>query len=92
MKYLIYETKQYKKSFKKIKKQDKKFKQELSIVINILASNKKLAQKYRDHPLTGELKIFRELHVRPDLLLMYRKEEDSLILYLVNLRSHSELF
>jgi mRNA interferase YafQ len=48
-----------------------------------------LKEKYRDHPLTGEWQNHRDLHIKPDLVLIYRKADD--ILHLVRLGSHSEL-
>ncbi len=49
-----------------------------------------LAERYRDHPLGGEWKDHRDCHVRPDLVLIYRKP-DAAVLQLVRLGSHSEL-
>lgn len=60
------------------------------MVITDLANDEPLAALYRDHPLTGEWKDHRDCHVRPDLVLIYRKP-DADILQLVRLGSHSEL-
>jgi mRNA interferase YafQ len=49
-----------------------------------------LKEKYRDHPLTGEWQNHRDLHIKPDLVLIYRKTGNE-ILHLVRLGSHSEL-
>ncbi len=65
---------------------------EIDAVVNLLAQGEELPQKYRDHKLTGELKEYRECHIRPDLLLVYRIEEQELILVLIDIGSHSELF
>lgn len=65
-------------------------KDEIQIVIEKLQNCEILDRKYCDHKLKGKLKDFRECHIRPDLLLIY-KVEDS-ILYLKRLGSHSELF
>jgi mRNA interferase YafQ len=82
----------YRKSYKKISRSGKFDSSELDRVINALALGEKLAIKYRDHFLTGEYEGFRECHVKPDLLLIYKIEEGNLILLLVNIGSHSELF
>lgn len=50
-----------------------------------------LPDKYRDHGLTGEYTEHRECHLKPDLLLIYKKPDDA-TLRLVRLGSHSELF
>ncbi|MCH9740981.1 MAG: type II toxin-antitoxin system YafQ family toxin [Epsilonproteobacteria bacterium] len=55
-----------------------------------LLNGEELETKYKDHQLKGNLKEFRECHVKPDLLLMYRINDD--VLELVDIGSHSELF
>jgi len=55
-----------------------------------LTSDTRLPEKYRDHPLAGEWKDFRDCHIRPDLVLIYRKP-DSGTLDLVRLGAHSEI-
>lgn len=57
----------------------------------LLAADKQLSQANRDHPLSGEWGDNRECHLRPDLLLIYRKP-DAHTLQLVRLGSHAELF
>ena len=59
-------------------------------VIALLATDEPLPQRHHDHPLAGEWKDHRDCHVRPDLVLIYRKP-DSEALDLVRLGSHSEL-
>ena len=51
-----------------------------------------LEEKYRDHELKGKYKGFRECHIQPDWLLMYLKEEDILVLTLVDTGTHADLF
>ena len=64
---------------------------ELKPVIVALVTDQLLAAKYRDHELNGDWKGYRECHVKPDLLLIYRKV-DTDILRLARLGSHSALF
>lgn len=59
-------------------------------VVSALAKDKPLATKHRDHALTGNWKDFRDCHIKPDLVLIYRKPDEK-ILQLVRLGSHSEL-
>ena len=59
-------------------------------VVSALIKDKPLAAKYRDHMLTGNWKDFRDCHIKPDLILIYRKPDDER-LQLVRLGSHSEL-
>ena len=56
-----------------------------------LATDQPLPPANRDHSLSGEWRDHRECHLRPDLLLIYRKPDDER-LQLVRLGSHSELF
>lgn len=55
-----------------------------------LSNDDSLPVKYRDHALTGNLVDFRDCHIRPDLVLIYRKVGDD-VLQLVRIGSHSEL-
>lgn len=59
-------------------------------ILYLLLNDKPLPQQYKDHELIGNWKGFRECHIKPDLLLIYRKNDD--LLQLVRLGSHSDLF
>jgi len=61
-------------------------------VIKELVAQKKLAPEYRDHELSGSYIGFRECHIRPDWLLIYKIEKDELILTAIRTGSHSDLF
>jgi mRNA interferase YafQ len=60
-------------------------------VLYQLINDEELPEKYRDHTLSGDWSGYRECHVKPDLLLIYKKPEEY-ILRLARLGSHSELF
>lgn len=60
-------------------------------VLYKLLNDEILPEKYRDHSLTGDWFGYRECHVKPDLLLIY-KQSDENTLRLARLGSHSELF
>lgn len=64
----------------------------LKDVVNILALQQPLDPKYRDHTLSGNYRGFRECHVQPDWLLVYRVEETELELFLFRTGTHSDLF
>ena len=59
-------------------------------VLNCLTNDLPIPPKYKDHALTGNYKGFRDCHIKPDLVLIYRINSD--ILELVRLNSHSEVF
>ncbi|MFZ0277989.1 MAG: type II toxin-antitoxin system YafQ family toxin [Candidatus Sulfotelmatobacter sp.] len=63
----------------------------LSDIVSLLADDKSLSEKNRDHRLSGDWRDHRERHLKPDLLLIYRKP-DAQVLQLVRMGSHSELF
>ena len=63
----------------------------LDDVVALLAQGKVLPEKYRDHALTGNWLNHRECHILPDWLLIYRIENDVLVLTLSRTGSHSDL-
>ncbi|MGC8536615.1 MAG: type II toxin-antitoxin system YafQ family toxin [Rhizomicrobium sp.] len=63
----------------------------LTSVLMALANDQPLESRLRDHDLSGDWAGYRECHVKPDLLLIYRKSGEDL-LRLARLGSHSELF
>jgi mRNA interferase YafQ len=89
--YKITATSQFRKEYKKIKKRGLDVK-ELERVVDILASGNKLEERYRDHELVGNYVGFRECHIKPDWLLIYKIEYDKLVLVLSRTGSHSDLF
>lgn len=66
--------------------------EKLKYVVNELANQRPLDEKYRDHELTGNYRNFRECHIELDWLLIYRIEKGELTLALVRTGTHSDLF
>ena len=64
----------------------------LRTVVNTLACGEPLDPKYRDHDLNGNYAGFRECHIQPDWLLVYRVEQEELELFLFRTGTHSDLF
>ncbi len=64
----------------------------LDWVVTELANGAQLPEKYRDHGLTGKYAGFRECHIQPDWLLVYRIDEEDILLFLSRTGSHSDLF
>ena len=91
IKYTVKYTTQFKKDFKLAVKRGLKTKL-LETVIASLAAGKPLDEKYRDHALSGNWAGFRECHILPDWLLIYRVENDVLVLTLTRTGTHSDLF
>jgi len=88
----IERTTQFKRDFKREMKGRHRntLEADLLAVLRALVGDTPLAEKYRDHPLSGDWSGFRDCHVRPDLVLIYEKP-DADTLRLVRLGSHSEL-
>jgi mRNA interferase YafQ len=88
----IERTGKFKRDFKRELKGQygKTLNTELPALLRDLAEDRPLDPRHRDHALTGEWKDHRDCHVRPDLVLIYRKPDDD-TLELVRLGSHSEL-
>jgi mRNA interferase YafQ len=80
---------QFKKDYKRVKKQGKDL-ADLRSVVETLASRRPLSPKNRDHSLSGRWNKHRECHITPDWLLIYRIDGEDLILERTG--SHSELF
>ncbi len=64
----------------------------LEEVVDKLAAGEKLPDKHKDHELVGDYIGFRECHIQPDWLLVYRIENEDLILFLARTGTHSDLF
>jgi mRNA interferase YafQ len=86
---LEYST-QFKKDFKKITKRPIQEIVEVGRVISMLQRGEPLSEKHVDHPLVGNWQGFRDCHVMPDLVLIYRLNDG--VLQLARIGSHSELF
>ena len=91
MRYEVRFTRQFKRDLKLAKKQGKDL-NNLYDVIERLANDEVLEEKYRDHDLKGEYEGSRECHIEPDWLLIYEIQGNVLVLMLYRLGSHSALF
>ena len=64
----------------------------LEEVVNKLANQEVLDEKYHDHALSGDFTDFRECHIKPDWLLVYTVDDEELELFLFRTGTHSDLF
>lgn len=92
-KYGVVTSNKFNKQLKKIIKQGKKI-EKLSDIVKKLANGEILDLKYKDHALidTKYYRDCRECHIEPDWLLIYKINESTIILYLVETGSHSDIF
>lgn len=89
-KYDLAVTAQFRKDYKLAKKRGLKM-EALAEVVTLLAKGEALPEKNRDHNLSGNWIGHRECHVLPDWLLIYRIEENVLVLTLTRTGTHSDL-
>jgi mRNA interferase YafQ len=87
--YKIFRTNSFKKDYKKLNNREKEL---LKTIITKLANCEELEEKYKDHKLIGNYLDCRECHIKPDLLLIYRIDDEILELALVRVGNHSKLF
>lgn len=90
-KYIVKTTTQFKKDFKLVKKRGLKM-ELLREVITVLAMGETLPENNKDHALTGNWIGHRECHILPNWLLVYRLEDEVLVLTLTRTGTHSDLF
>ncbi len=91
MKYRIQSTGIFKKDLKWIKKRGYRM-QLLAEVVTRLSEGETLPAKYKDHTLSGNFADYRECHVTPDWILVYRIEDEYLYLVLSRTGTHSDIF
>ena len=84
------QTKTFKKCLKKYRHKNTVL-EILKIVVELLVNDEPIPTKYLDHELKGKNKGIRELHLKPDDLLLYIKVDKEKIV-LMALGSHSEIF
>lgn len=89
--YIVKPSSRFKKDLKTIAKRGYNISL-LTNIIKLLAAGLPLPEKHKDHALTGNWINYRECHITPDWLLIYKIEEDILVLTLTRTGSHSDLF
>ena len=91
MRYTVIYTRRFKRTLKRVRRAPGFRAERLKQVIAMLAADARLPAVYKDHKLRGRLKEFRECHLAPDILLIYQKDDDALVLVLVAIGSHAHL-
>lgn len=90
--YELRSTKSYRTSFKRVSRHKDFDRERYDLVVDTLLCGDGLSSEFKDHELTGNFKGIRECHIKNDLLLMYEKHNNILVLLLVDIGSHSSLF
>lgn len=84
-------TKQFEKDFKRMIKRGKDM-EKIKTVMRRLANEEILDIRHRDHKLTGDFEGFRECHIEPDWLLVYRINKRDISIIFLRTGSHADIF
>jgi len=90
MKYKVIQTTQFKKNLKKALRRGKSI-ESLEKVVALLANDKPLPAKCKDHALVGDMIGLHDCHIENDWVLLYTRQDDLLVLTLVRTGTHSDL-
>jgi mRNA interferase YafQ len=66
--------------------------EKLSAVVELLCEGNPLPKQYKDHPLAGDYSGFRDCHIEPDWVMIYRIENSQVQLILARTGTHADLF
>ena len=94
-KYTLVKSKQYLRSYNKFlssKANNKSARRRLATALEKLLDGHPLPQNYKDHQLKGEFVAYRECHIKSDILLVYQIKDEVLVLLLVDIGTHSQIF
>lgn len=91
MKYRQVPTNRFKKDVRRLAKRGYDF-SKLEKVVDKLSNGDVLDGGYHDHNLSGQFAGFRECHIDPDWILVYKKEESVLVLLLIRTGTHADIF
>ena len=89
--YNIWYSSKFKKDLKKVIKRGYDI-NKMKTVIELLRSGQSMPEQYKDHSLTGNWVSHRECHISPDWLLIYKIDNNDLVLTLTRTGTHSDLF
>ena len=84
-------TNQFKKDYKLAQKRGYDL-SEFQEIVDKLRNREPLDPKYKDHPLSNNWKNHRDFHLHPDVVVIYCIKNNNLILEMVRMESHSDLF
>ena len=89
--FTIQYTNKMKRDVKRVSKRGRDI-SKLTAALNLLASGEQMPENYKDHPLKGEMRGYRECHIEPDWLLVYQIVQDKLVLLASGTGTHTDLF
>ena len=90
IKYILERTAKFRKDYKRLEKRGYNMSLLEDVIIR-LASGETLPPEYRDHPLKGGYKGYRDCHIRGDWVLIYKIDKGVLTLVLSETGTHSDI-
>lgn len=93
--YTIFRSKSFNKSYRRLKRSGffkASVQETLEDAITMLANGQTLPAYFMDHQLKGEFAAYREFHVKGNLLVMYRTDENLHVIALMDIGTHPQLF
>lgn len=91
MKYEVKFTSRFKKDYRLLQRRGYDM-DKLLDVIDLLRDGSELPPQYKDHPLRGEYAGHRDCHIEPDWVLIYFRNESTLVLSMTRTGTHSDVF
>ncbi len=85
------ESTRYRRDLRRMRRRGKDL-EKLKAVVRLLAEEQSLPERHRDHHLVGDWSSYRECHIEPDWLLIYKIERDEGTFTLVRTGTHADLF
>ena len=90
--YQLFSTKQYEKSLGRLRQGKSWNEKSVRVLLQLLQSGIVLPATYQDHQLKGALELYRECHIKHDLLLLYKRNESNKSIKLLDIGTHDDLF
>ena len=88
----IFSTKQYEKSLSRLREGKSWNEKSVRMLLQLLRAGTVLPSTYQDHQLKGHLELYRECHIKHDLLLLYERNEANKSIKLLDIGAHDDLF
>lgn len=85
-------TKTFVKAWERYNKAGRRDMHDAAAIMSLVLSGNPIPPEYSDHPLTGDMQGFRELHIGGDYLLVYRVDDKKHLVVFTDLGTHAELF
>ena len=85
-------TKTFVKAWERYNKAGRRDMHDTAAIMSLVLSCNPIPSEYSDHPLTGDMQGFRELHIGGDYLLVYRIDDKKPLVVFTDLGTHAELF